>query len=142
MQPCRAGSGQIAIMADRTSLSGTSFRVGSQGGSFERVSAIGKSPKGTSSTRGSDAYLSELLSYSLDRLRKEPDLLHEEKQTIEKNIQSTSVQNYPAFIETSRCLDTINSELGAVCERLDMLLQVLHGVSPCGGGAGVKRFES
>ena len=76
------------------------------------------------SARQSDAYLSELLSYSLDRLRKEPDLLKEEKQAIEKGIQGTAVNNYGAFIETSGCLETINAELGAVCDRLDMLLQV------------------
>ena len=112
------------------------MRPSSSGGSFggglvsqtplDRSQSSLKSPKAPN--RGSDAYLTELLSYSLDRLRKEPELLKEEKQTIEKNIQTTSVQNYPAFIETSRCLDTINTELGAVCERLDMLLQV---TMPC-----------
>ena len=44
-------------------------------------------------------------------------MLKDEKLTIEKSIRTISVQNYPAFIETSRCLDTINTELGAVCER-------------------------
>ena len=83
------------------------------------------SPKPASS-RQSDAYLSELLSYSIDRLRKEPELLKEEKQTIERSIQGTAVNNYGAFIETSRCLETINTELGTVCERLDLLLQVHH----------------
>jgi hypothetical protein len=54
----------------------------------------------------------------------EPELLRDEKQQIERSIQGTSVSNYGAFIETSKCLDTINTELGSVCERLDSLLQV------------------
>eukprot|EP00798_Chlamydomonas_sp_ICE-L_P001567 gene1567-32949_t len=65
------------------------------------------------SSRQNDQYLSDLLSYSLDRLRKEPELLESEKKQIERKIQSTSVSNYSAFISTAKCLQTIDTELGA-----------------------------
>lgn len=55
---------------------------------------------------------------------KEPVLLKEEKQHIERSLQATAVSNYGAFIETAHCLNTINTEVGSVCERLDALLQV------------------
>ena len=55
----------------RTSGSGGPAYIGGLGsqGSLERPS--NKSPKAPN-RGGSDAYLTELMSYSLDRLRKEP----------------------------------------------------------------------
>ena len=39
------------------------------------------------SVRQADVYVSELLSYSLERLRKEPELLAAESQRMERNLQ-------------------------------------------------------
>jgi hypothetical protein len=66
----------------------------------------------------------------VDTLGPHPVAALQEKHTIEKGIQGTAVNNYGAFIETSVCLDTINAELGAVCDRLDMLLQVRPPTRP------------
>jgi len=63
------------------SSSGGSISVGIPPFGFERsgssTTKLNSPSQVKGSTRQSDAYLSELLSYSLDRLRKEPDLLKE-----------------------------------------------------------------
>lgn len=66
--------------------------------------------------------MSELLSYSLDRLRKEPELLQEEKLQIERSIQSSAVGQYGAFLAAASALSTIDNELESVCSALDGLL--------------------
>ena len=66
----------------------------------------------------------QLLAYSLERLRKEPDLLRAEKEQVERNMQNTAVSHYGAFGEAAACLDIVNNELSSVCEHLDLLLQV------------------
>jgi hypothetical protein len=54
----------------------------------------------------------------------EPDLLQEEKAQVERSLQTTAVTQYGAFISTAKCLETISTELTAVCEHLDLLLDV------------------
>ncbi|KAG2448828.1 hypothetical protein HYH02_006179 [Chlamydomonas schloesseri] len=68
-------------------------------------------------------YMSELLSYSLDRLRKEPEVLKSEKEQLERSLQTTAVSQYSAFLDAAGCLTSISNELSAVCEHLDSLLQ-------------------
>eukprot|EP00195_Chlamydomonas_chlamydogama_P007836 CAMPEP_0202892148 /NCGR_PEP_ID=MMETSP1392-20130828/1949_1 /ASSEMBLY_ACC=CAM_ASM_000868 /TAXON_ID=225041 /ORGANISM="Chlamydomonas chlamydogama, Strain SAG 11-48b" /LENGTH=607 /DNA_ID=CAMNT_0049576031 /DNA_START=154 /DNA_END=1977 /DNA_ORIENTATION=+ len=122
--PSNAGinSQPSASLSPRLSTATSFARTTVQGSATDPRRASMK-PMSGSSNRHADAYLSELLSYSLERLRKEPELLREEKDQIERNIQSTSVSNYRAFIETANCLNTINQELGHVCGHLDLLLQ-------------------
>ncbi|GFR42393.1 hypothetical protein Agub_g3265 [Astrephomene gubernaculifera] len=67
--------------------------------------------------------MSELLSYSLERLRKEPEVLKAEKEQLERNLQTTAVSQYTAFLDAANCLTSISDELRAVCENLDALLQ-------------------
>eukprot|EP00198_Chlamydomonas_reinhardtii_P001213 XP_001690548.1 component of oligomeric golgi complex 8 [Chlamydomonas reinhardtii] len=67
--------------------------------------------------------MSELLSYSLDRLRKEPEVLKSEKEQLERGLQTTAVSQYGAFLDAAGCLTSISNELAAVCEHLDSLLQ-------------------
>ncbi|KXZ47031.1 hypothetical protein GPECTOR_38g268 [Gonium pectorale] len=73
--------------------------------------------------QGDVAYMSELLSYSLERLRKEPEVLKAEKDQLERNLQTTAVSQYTAFLDAANCLTSISNELSAVCENLDALLQ-------------------
>ncbi len=54
----------------------------------------------------------------------EPELLKDERQQLDRALQTTAVTQYGAFIETADCLETINSELTSVCDHLDLLLQV------------------
>mmetsp|Transcript_22882 Transcript_22882/g.58344 ORF Transcript_22882/g.58344 Transcript_22882/m.58344 type:complete len:587 (-) Transcript_22882:344-2104(-) len=91
-------------------------------GSFGGASTLGTKSVPSNSAQ-SDAYLSELLSYSLDRLRKEPDLLRDEKAQVERALQTTAVTQYGAFIETARCLTVMSDELSSVCGHLDRVLE-------------------
>lgn len=68
----------------------------------------------------------------------EPDLLRDEKAQLERALQSTAVNQYGAFIETARCMQTMSTELSSVCEHLDLVLQVCallwqqQGILPLG----------
>ncbi|EFJ52509.1 component of oligomeric golgi complex 8 [Volvox carteri f. nagariensis] len=102
--------------------------------------------------QGDVMYMSELLSYSLERLRKvkslerlrhqaspshtavhegftssvlvqEPEVLKAEKEQLERNLQTTAVSQYTAFLDAANCLTSVSNELSAVCEHLDSLLQ-------------------
>jgi hypothetical protein len=68
-----------------------------------------------------DAYFSELLGYSVDRLGREPDLLRAEQEQLARQIQETSVTNYRSFITTARCLEGLQEQLGEVSSSLDAL---------------------
>lgn len=74
-----------------------------------------------SGARAADLYLSELLSYSLDRLRKEPELLQEEKDRLDRSLQTKAVSHYQAFIDTASCLDGICTKLDLVKDSLEQL---------------------
>eukprot|EP00877_Chromochloris_zofingiensis_P002180 jgi/Chrzof1/11963/Cz06g16080.t1 len=67
--------------------------------------------------------MSELLSYSLDRLRKEPDLLNEERQHVGRSIQANALSHYDAFLDTASCSETVEQELTCVCAQLEKLLR-------------------
>jgi conserved oligomeric Golgi complex subunit 8 len=64
-----------------------------------------------------------LLTYSVERLRKEPELLDEEKKKIERSILSACTSNYTAFTDAARCLESIHVELSTVSKSLDLLLK-------------------
>jgi len=70
-------------------------------------------------------FSSQLLSYSLERLKKEPKLLSEENHRLQRQLQSTATTHYGAFIKTASCLQTIDTELHSVCGHLDHLLKVV-----------------
>ncbi|PNH08164.1 Conserved oligomeric Golgi complex subunit 8 [Tetrabaena socialis] len=95
----------------------------------ERPRSMGSGPiktqvsAGAQQRQGEAFYMSELLSYSLDRLRKEPEVLKAEKDQLERNLQTTAVSQYTAFLDAASCLTSISDELSAVCENLDALLQ-------------------
>ena len=58
-----------------------------------------------------ESYLSELLSYSLDRLRKEPELLKQDSEQIKRRILETSVSQYEAFLSADQCLATLHANV-------------------------------
>ncbi|GLC34513.1 hypothetical protein PLESTB_001253200 [Pleodorina starrii] len=78
---------------------------------------------GPQQRQGDVMYMSELLSYSLERLRKEPEVLKAEKEQLERNLQTTAVSQYTAFLDAANCMTSISNELSAVCEHLESLLQ-------------------
>lgn len=83
------------------------------------------SSSSSSSNKQADMYISELLSYSLDRMRKEPELLAEERQQVERNMQSTALSHYHAFIDSANCLLVVQQQLSKACEGLDELSKVV-----------------
>ena len=82
-------------------------------------------PPAASTSDFSDLYFSELLSYSLERLNKEPDLLREDRVRIKRQVTESAVEHYPAFIDATRSLGTIHSELSAFLDQLEVLGQSL-----------------
>ncbi len=68
-----------------------------------------------------DAYFSELLSYSLERLSKEPDLLRADQEHLRRQIQDAAVHHYRSFIDTAHCLDSLRTQLAAAGSALDAL---------------------
>ena len=69
----------------------------------------------------SAAYFSELLSYSLERLRKEPELLRADQEQLRRQAQDTAVGHYRSFIDTTRCLADLRQQLQAATGHLDDL---------------------
>ncbi|GBG81990.1 hypothetical protein CBR_g34170 [Chara braunii] len=69
-----------------------------------------------------DAYLSELLSYSLERLNKEPELLRADADRIRRQMQEVAVSNYGAFITAAESIQAIRKEIAAVDAHLETLV--------------------
>ncbi|KAM1186247.1 hypothetical protein ACFXTH_015391 [Malus domestica] len=55
-------------------------------------------------------YVSELISFTLDRLHKEPELLRVDAERIQRQMQEMAVANYRAFIAASDVLVAIRNE--------------------------------
>ena len=76
-----------------------------------------------------DGYLSELLSYSLERLNKEPELLREDRDRIQRQMQTVAVGQYTAFIETASCMRKVREEVSQVQGYLGELERVAPGLA-------------
>eukprot|EP00240_Pyramimonas_obovata_P000768 CAMPEP_0118930398 /NCGR_PEP_ID=MMETSP1169-20130426/7097_1 /TAXON_ID=36882 /ORGANISM="Pyramimonas obovata, Strain CCMP722" /LENGTH=550 /DNA_ID=CAMNT_0006872749 /DNA_START=127 /DNA_END=1779 /DNA_ORIENTATION=+ len=72
-----------------------------------------------------DAYVSDLLSYSLERLNKEPELLKADTDRIERHLQEVAVKHYRSFITAAECVKTVHAEVNQVNEHLKELLEGL-----------------
>ena len=70
-----------------------------------------------------DAYFTELLSYSLERLGKEPELLKADQDHITKQAEESAVRHYKAFINTASCLEAARDEMQGLAGHVDALLQ-------------------
>lgn len=79
--------------------------------SFDASPSVHKS--GRFSTYGedssTDSYLSQLLTYSVERLNKEPELLKQEAERIDRQIMEVSVDHYEAFLSAESCLKDLHS---------------------------------
>ncbi|CAI7904761.1 unnamed protein product [Closterium sp. NIES-53] len=69
-----------------------------------------------------DAYLSELLSYSLDRLNKEPELLRADAERVQRQMQEVAVAHYRAFITAADAIRSIHREINSVDQHLGSLV--------------------
>ncbi|KAK9131247.1 hypothetical protein Sjap_011734 [Stephania japonica] len=66
-------------------------------------------------------YVSELLSFTLDRLHKEPELLRVDAERIRRQMQEVAVGNYRAFIAAADALLSIREEVSSVDKHLESL---------------------
>ncbi|XP_052170562.1 conserved oligomeric Golgi complex subunit 8 [Diospyros lotus] len=67
-------------------------------------------------------YVSELLSFTLDRLHKEPELLRVDAERIRRQMQEVAVANYRAFISAADALLAIRLEVSSIDKHLDSLM--------------------
>uniref|UniRef100_A0A7N1A8Q8 Conserved oligomeric Golgi complex subunit 8 n=1 Tax=Kalanchoe fedtschenkoi TaxID=63787 RepID=A0A7N1A8Q8_KALFE len=67
-------------------------------------------------------YVSELLSFTIDRLHKEPELLRVDAERIRRQMQEVAVANYPAFISAANALQAIRGEVSSIDKHLESLI--------------------
>ncbi|KAG1367573.1 conserved oligomeric Golgi complex subunit 8 [Cocos nucifera] len=67
-------------------------------------------------------YVSELLSFTLDRLHKEPELLRVDAERIRRQMQEVAVGNYRAFIAAADALSFIREQLTDFDKHLQSLV--------------------
>lgn len=67
-------------------------------------------------------YVSELLSFTLDRLHKEPELLRVDAERIQRQMQEVAVGNYRAFIAAADALLAIREEVSSIDKHLESLI--------------------
>lgn len=67
-------------------------------------------------------YVSELLSFTLDRLHKEPELLRVDAERIRRQMQEVAVGNYRAFIAAADALLEIREEVSSIDKHLESLI--------------------
>ncbi|KDP34072.1 hypothetical protein JCGZ_07643 [Jatropha curcas] len=67
-------------------------------------------------------YISELLSFTLDRLHKEPELLRVDAERIQRQMQEVAVCNYRAFIAAADALLAIREEVSSIDKHLESLI--------------------
>ncbi|XP_031477233.1 conserved oligomeric Golgi complex subunit 8 [Nymphaea colorata] len=68
-------------------------------------------------------YVSELLSFTLDRLHKEPELLRVDAERIRRQMQEVAVNNYRAFISAADALKSVHEEVFLVDKHLELLIE-------------------
>ncbi|KAK9826903.1 hypothetical protein WJX81_007598 [Elliptochloris bilobata] len=76
-----------------------------------------------------EAYFSDLLSYSLERLSKEPELLRADQDQLRRQAQDSAVAHYHAFIEMAAGLDATRVGLAGVAGRLEALAGALPSLA-------------
>jgi len=67
-------------------------------------------------------YVSELLSFTLDRLHKEPELLRVDADRIRRQMQEVAVGNYRSFIAAADALIAIRQEVSSIDNHLESLV--------------------
>ena len=68
-----------------------------------------------------DGYLSDLLSYSLERLNKEPELLKADSERVRRSMADVAVSQYRAFVGAADCYSTVRSEVAEIEAKLEAM---------------------
>ncbi|OAY78611.1 Conserved oligomeric Golgi complex subunit 8 [Ananas comosus] len=74
-------------------------------------------------------YVSELLSFSIERLHKEPELLRVDAERIRRQMQEVAVENYGAFIAASESLSFIRNQLEDFDKHLESLIEEIPNLT-------------
>lgn len=74
-------------------------------------------------------YVSELLSFTLDRLHKEPELLRVDSERIRRQMQEVAVGNYRAFIAADAALSSCRDQLSSIGTHLDNMINEIPKLS-------------
>ncbi|KAI4316504.1 hypothetical protein L6164_024484 [Bauhinia variegata] len=74
-------------------------------------------------------YVSELLSFTLDRLHKEPELLRVDAERIRRQMQEVAVGNYRAFIAAADALLAIREEVSSIDKHLESLINEIPNLT-------------
>lgn len=65
-----------------------------------------------------DPYLSQLLTYSLDTFKKEPQSLSAQQDLLREELEETAVLHHKGFINAATCLQEISGKVDAVHKQL------------------------
>ncbi|CAH2072956.1 unnamed protein product [Thlaspi arvense] len=104
-------------------------RISPTGGRSGMATEVGEMspPEATASllslaSASQQPYVSELLSFTLDRLHKEPELLRVDAERIQRQMQEVAVGNYRAFITAADALLAIRQEVSFIDKHLESLI--------------------
>ena len=108
----------------RSPSSSSTWQKGRSSFSKSSLSRPAVSPKpSVQEQEQEEAYFTELLSYSLERLGKEPELLQADQDHLRKQAEESAVKHYKAFINTATCLENARGEMEGLAGHVDALLQ-------------------
>ncbi|KAK8458346.1 hypothetical protein SEVIR_3G360400v4 [Setaria viridis] len=74
-------------------------------------------------------YVSELLSFSIERLHKEPELLRVDAERVRRQMQEVAVENYAAFIAASEALSFVRAQLEGFDSHLEALIEEIPNLT-------------
>ncbi|KAG8048871.1 hypothetical protein GUJ93_ZPchr0009g2125 [Zizania palustris] len=74
-------------------------------------------------------YVSELLSFSIERLHKEPELLRVDAERVRRQMQEVAVENYGAFIAASEALSFVRAQLEGFDRHLEALIEEIPNLT-------------
>lgn len=67
------------------------------------------------------AFAAVALITHMHNFLQEPELLLEERQQVERSMQSSALSHYHAFIDSANCLSVVQQQLGKACDGLESL---------------------
>ncbi|CAD6209961.1 unnamed protein product [Miscanthus lutarioriparius] len=74
-------------------------------------------------------YVSELLSFSIERLHKEPELLRVDAERVRRQMQEVAVENYGAFIAASEALSFVREQLESFDGHLEAMIEEIPNLT-------------
>eukprot|EP00210_Caulerpa_lentillifera_P006080 g5809.t1 len=101
----------LRALHQRSSTANSSFDATPSAQKSARFSTYGEDSS-------SDSYLSQLLTYSVERLNKEPELLKQEAEKIDRQIMEVSVDHYEAYLSAEKCLKDLHVMFESLNESL------------------------